>query len=352
MANKFKVEIQETVEELEHRLERAITAVSKEKLLLLYWIATKKIKTREELAMMLKRDESTIYRWLRAYKQGGITSLLTVKKAPGKTPHIPPSVREKLIKKLQEPEGETSYGKLQIWLEKECGIKVSYKVVHDLVHYKLKSYLKVPRPQSNKVNEVAQTNFKKKLWEIIKVMIKYFGTGKPVRIWCQDESRFGLITMQGRMITLKGIKPVGKKQWKRGNFYVYGVVEPSTGEQYYQEFSQLNHNCFQEFLNGFAQKYSDYFNLIIRDNGSFHKALLLDWHDHVMPIYLPAYSPELNPIERLWSHTKKDLKWENYSSLDKLKEQVDIIIKSLTNEEVLSLCGWDYILEAILSAGS
>ncbi|MEG4330168.1 IS630 family transposase [Microcoleus sp. herbarium5] len=352
MANKFKVEIQETVEELEHRLKRATTSVSKEKLLLLYWIATKKIKTREELATMLKRDESTIYRWLRAYKQGGITSLLTVKKAPGKTPHIPPSVREKLIKKLQEPEGETSYGKLQIWLEKECGIKVSYKVVHDLVHYKLKAYLKVPRPQSNNVNEVAQTNFKKKLWEIIKVMIKYFGTGQPVRIWCQDESRFGLITMQGRMITLKGIKPVGKKQWKRGNFYVYGVVEPSTGEQYYQEFSQLNHNCFQEFLNGFSQKYSDYFNLIIMDNGSFHKALLLDWHDHVMPIYLPAYSPELNPIERLWEHTKKDLKWENYSSLDKLKEQVDVIIKSLTNEEVLSLCGWDYILEAILSAAS
>jgi hypothetical protein len=54
----------------------------------------------------------------------------------------------------------------------------------------------------------------------------------------------------------------------------------------------------------------------------------------------------------LWEHTKKDLKWENYSSLDKLKEQVDRIIKSLTNEEVLSLCGWDYILEAILSATS
>ncbi len=153
MANKFQVEIQETVEELEHRLERAITAVSKEKLLLLYWIATKKIKTREELATMLKRDSSTIYRWLKTYKQGGITELLTVKKAPGKTPHIPPEVREKLIKKLQEPQGETSYGKLQLWLEKECGIKVSYKVVHDLVHYKLKADLKVPRPQSNKVNE-------------------------------------------------------------------------------------------------------------------------------------------------------------------------------------------------------
>ncbi|TAE09454.1 MAG: helix-turn-helix domain-containing protein [Oscillatoriales cyanobacterium] len=45
---------------------------------------------------MLKRDSSTIYRWLRAYKQDAITSLLTVKKAPGKTPHIPPEVRSSI----------------------------------------------------------------------------------------------------------------------------------------------------------------------------------------------------------------------------------------------------------------
>ena len=88
------------------------------------------------------------------------------------------------------------------------------------------------------------------------------------------------------------------------------------------------------------------------DNGRFHKALLLDWADHVMPIYLPAQSPELNPIERLWEQTKKEFKWEKYSSLDKLKEQVNRIIKSLTNEEFLPLCGWDQILEAILSATS
>ncbi|MEG5067566.1 IS630 family transposase [Microcoleus sp. B3-A4] len=218
------------------------------------------MQKRAELATMLKRDELTIYRWLRAYKKGGINELLSIKKAPGKTPHIPPEVREKLIKKLQEPQGETSYGKLQLWLEKECGIKVSYKVVHDLVHYKLKADLKVPRTQSDKANEEVQASFKKKLSELIKVMIKYFGNSKHVRLWCQDESRFGLITLQGRMITLKGVKPIGEKQWKRGNFYIYGVVEPATGEQYYQEFAQLNYNCFQEFLNGLGQKYSESFN--------------------------------------------------------------------------------------------
>ena len=173
---------------------------------------------------------------------------------------------------------------------------MSYKVVHDLVHYKLKADLKVPRPQSDKADEEVQASFKKKLCELIKVMIKYFGNSKPVRIGCQDESRFGLITRFCKMIKLNGVKPHGKKEWKRGNFYVYGVVEPATGEQYYQEFAQLNYNCFQEFLNWFGQKYSDYFNLIVMDNGSFQKALLLDRHDHVTPIYLPAYSPELNSL--------------------------------------------------------
>ena len=136
-----------------------------------------------------------------------------------------------------------------------------------MVHYKLKADLKVPRPQSDKANTEVQESFKKKLCELIKVMIKYFANSKPVRIWCQDESRFGLITMGCRMITLKGVKSIGKKQWKRGFFYIYGVVEPATGEQYYQEFPRLNYNCFQEFLKGFGQKYSESFNLIIMDNG-------------------------------------------------------------------------------------
>jgi hypothetical protein len=50
MVNKFKVEIQETVEELEHRLERVITSVSKEKLLLLYWIATEKNQNKRRIS--------------------------------------------------------------------------------------------------------------------------------------------------------------------------------------------------------------------------------------------------------------------------------------------------------------
>lgn len=88
------------------------------------------------------------------------------------------------------------------------------------------------------------------------------------------------------------------------------------------------------------------------DNGSFHKAMDLNWPDNVIPIYLPAYSPELNPIERLWEYVKRDLKWSHYSSLDELKQNVNVILESLTIEQILSVCSWDYIREAILSANS
>jgi transposase len=40
-------------------------------------------------------------------------------------------------------------------------------------------------------------------------------------------------------------------------------------------------------------------NLLILDNASWHKRKSLNWH-FFEPLYLPPYSPDLNPIERLW----------------------------------------------------
>jgi len=45
--------------------------------------------------------------------------------------------------------------------------------------------------------------------------------------------------------------------------------------------------------------------LLIVDNASWHKAIRLDWH-HFEGKFLPAYSPDFNPIERLWLRLKAD----------------------------------------------
>jgi hypothetical protein len=120
------------------------------------------------------------------------------------------------------------------------------------VRYKLNAKLKVPRPHSAKGKPEVQEAFKKKLPEIIQVLLRYLGTDKQVRYWCQDKSRLGLKTLTGRTITLKGVKPEGILGGHRKNFYLYGVVEPATGDSFFWEFSHFDSTCFQDFLKLFS----------------------------------------------------------------------------------------------------
>ncbi len=85
-----------------------------------------------------------------------------------------------------------------------------------------------------------------------------------IRYFAQDESRFGLKTLVGRLITACGIKPIGKWQWKFQTFWLYGAVEPATGEHFVLQFSHVDTDCYQQFLNEFSQAYTDTLNKLLR----------------------------------------------------------------------------------------
>jgi len=67
------------------------------------------------------------------------------------------------------------------------------------------------------------------------------------------------------------------------------------------EFSHSDTEIFQVFLDHANQdiSFDRPRNLLISDNASWHKSKSLDW-GRFEPVYLPPYSPDLNPIERLW----------------------------------------------------
>ena len=60
-----------------------------------------------------------------------------------------------------DPEGFETYKEVQTWFKAVLGIEVNYRVVHNLVRYKLKAKLKVPRPRSYEQDPQAMENFKK-----------------------------------------------------------------------------------------------------------------------------------------------------------------------------------------------
>ncbi|BAY35448.1 putative transposase (plasmid) [Nostoc carneum NIES-2107] len=161
MSRPFQVEISESQKELEKALKHATTASSKERLQMLYWLKSGQVSSRRSLAERLGRDEATITRWVRKYKDEGKRGLLEVKHAPGKAASISGSDLERLERRLQEPSGFTSYGQIQQWLQSELGLSLAYKTVYEVVRSRLGAKLKVPRPQSTKQHSESLSHFKK-----------------------------------------------------------------------------------------------------------------------------------------------------------------------------------------------
>ena len=161
MAGIVKIEITESIETLSNWLKQEKNTKKKERIQALFWIKTNLAETIGYLSSLSGKHRTTISRWLSLYRQGGLSKMLDIPIASGRTPAIPPKIPEKLINELNEREGFSTYKEIQTWLYTVHDLKVSYKVVHDTVSYRLKAKLKVPR-RSN-VNKILleETNFKK-----------------------------------------------------------------------------------------------------------------------------------------------------------------------------------------------
>ena len=162
MSGVVKIEIIESAETLRELLKNAKTPQEKERIQTIYWLKTKTVETVKQIAIMLGRNRVTVQKWLRKYRTGGLNLLLEPKKNLGGRPtSIRPDAIEKLKEELQKPEGFQSYGEIQLWLKTCFDIDVAYRTVHELVRYRLKAKLKVPRPLHIKQNREAKENFKK-----------------------------------------------------------------------------------------------------------------------------------------------------------------------------------------------
>jgi transposase len=109
--------------------------------------------------------------------------------------------------------------------------------------------------------------------------------------------------------------------------------------------------CFEKFLEFFASEYPEDLHIIQVDNGGFHNSLNLSIPENVILLFQPAYSPEVNPIERLWGYVKEQLNWLRFDQIDELRAAVQKELNKLTLEVIASLTGWKFILEALPVVG-
>lgn len=156
-------------------------------------------------------------------------------------------------------------------------------------------------------------------------------------IYCQDESRIGLLTVNHKALTIKGVKPLCRYQHKFDNVYLFGAFSPINGNHLLLELPHCNTDNFQIFLNELAQLDSGEFKIVILDNGAFHKARRLVIPANIALIFLPPYSPELNPAEKVWWVLKRQLKNKFFKTMEALQDSITTASKQLSNSSILQL---------------
>lgn len=144
-------------------------------------------------------------------------------------------------------------------------------------------------------------------------------------------------------MTARGVQPVCTFQQVFEYKYLFGAFSPVSGDQFQLEMPFCNTETFQIFLDEFSKRSPEEFKIIVLDNGAFHKSRKLKVPDNIALLFLPPYSPELNPAEKIWQHIKRRFTNQLFRSLEEVSTFFSQTINSLSAEMVKSICGYEYI---------
>lgn len=273
--------------------------------------------TAPAIAMSVGLSRRICQRWIEQYNADGLAGLDNRRGGNRRPPPLSAQQEQQFRERLAAgpaPEDQvcTLRGKdLQRILAAEFGVLRSLASVYHLLHRLGYSYLR-PRPRHRRADALAQERFVQELPEQL-AAIAAAHPGKQLRVYFEDEARFG---QQGTLTSVwapRGTRPTAVRQTEYGYLWVLGAVCPATGHAEGLLSPRLNTGVVNSFLAQFTQTLGpDEHAVLIWDGAGFHTSRALKVPPNVTLLKLPAYSPELNPVENLWHYLKSHF-WSNRS---------------------------------------
>jgi transposase len=139
------------------------------------------------------------------------------------------------------------------------------------------------------------------------------------------------------------VKPICPFQQVFKSTYLFGAFSPLNGDKFLLELPNCNAQTFQIYLDEFSLQNQAEFKIIVLDNGAFHKALTLEIPENIALIFLPPYSPELNPAEKVWAVIKRKFTNTLHKSLEELSDFIASATKELTASKIKTITNYQYI---------
>lgn len=155
-----------------------------------------------------------------------------------------------------------------------------------------------------------------------------------------------------RLWAQRGCRPRIWRQTQYDYLYVFGAVCPQTGQASGLLTPSINAATVNAFLHQFSGELSaDVHAVLIWDQAGFHTSNEIQVPDNITIISLPPYSPQLNPVERLWQYLRQHY-WSNrvYADYDALRIAVidawQRVCLNPTN--IRSICKTTYVESAVI----
>lgn len=169
--------------------------------------------------------------------------------------------------------------------------------------------------------------------------------GAKIRLFFWDEANFGRISKPSYCWCPSGVRPTVPSHIVREYTHAFGAVDPIHGDSCFIIAPECTTVWTNEFLKILSLEFKDDYMLVCTDNASWHKSKTLEIPDNIMIYYLPAYTPEMNPIEQIWKEVRKDgFKNTLFATLNILINKLSISLVSLSKETIKSVCGRDWIV--------
>lgn len=236
--------------------------------------------------------------------------------------------------------------KVARWMEQETGIERVWNQRGWDYLKKCRYSWQRPRPKHSKGDLQEQNLFKQNLPVLVE-QLQHKHPNCSIEVWFFDEHRVGLKPILKKVWSPIGTRPTAVVQHQYEWLYVYGFVEPKSGKTLWYLIPRVNTTWMNVVLETFATEAGanqDKIILLVQDQAGWHRSQKVNLPSGIETEFLPAYSPELQPAERLWSLVDEPIANENIETVDELEEILSMrcCVLSQMREEIKNLTDYHW----------
>lgn len=154
------------------------------------------------------------------------------------------------------------------------------------------------------------------------------------RAWAFDEGRFGLRVGLRKRWCPRGVRPPWLVHDRYEWLWLYAAVEPATGQAFFLLLPRVSKDWFARFLAAFGIATAGERVGLVLDGSGSHRAKIA-WPEHLVPLPLPRYSPELNPAEQVFRVLRPKLANRIFPTLAELEEAITTTLQPYWDQPAL-----------------